>query len=120
MVIASDIVDRYTDEFFQWLQALSVEPVIKQMRLKINEVIEYEINRALKKGFIPKEYKDNISYLVAQSFDNYLHNPTKKLRELSKHSDGSGSIEIFKEIFNIDTTDVDLQKYNNKNTNSRN
>jgi glutamyl-tRNA reductase len=112
-VRALDVVEKYTDEFFKWLQALSVEPVIKEMRLAVDEVVEYEVNRAIKKGFVPEEYRQNITYLVAQSFDRFLHQPTKKLRELSKQSEGSSSIEAFREIFEIDTTGIDPQKYKN-------
>ncbi len=108
---AYDIVQSYTDEFYRWLQALSVEPVIKQMRLCVEKIVEDEVKRALKKGFIPREYQDNIKYLVAQSFDKFLHNPTKNLRRISKESDGSSVIDGFKEIFEIDTTNIDPNKY---------
>ena len=83
------------------------------MRLAVDEVVEYEVERAIKKGFVPEEYRQNITYLVAQSFDRFLHQPTKKLRELSKQSEGSSSIEAFREIFEIDTTGIDPQKYKN-------
>jgi len=108
---AYDIVENYTEEFYKWLQALSVEPVIKQIRLCVKDIVEDEVKRALKKGFIPKEYQENIKYLVAQSFDKFLHNPTKNLRKISKESDGSNLIEGFKEIFEIDTTNIDPDKY---------
>ncbi len=36
---ASDIVDRYREEFFQWLRALSVEPVVKGVRLQVKKAI---------------------------------------------------------------------------------
>ena len=108
---AFDIVQKYKKEFFIWLRALSVEPVIKQMRLDIDSVIEQEIQRALKKGFIPNEYKDNIKYLVKQTFDKYLHKPTKRMRELSRTSEGGAMIEAVREIFDIDLKDIDAQRY---------
>jgi len=108
---AEEIVKRYKDEFFVWLRALSVEPVIKQMRLDIQAVVESEVDRAIKKGFIPQEYRDNIAYLVNQSFDKYLHKPTKRLREISKSSDGGSMIDAIKEIFDINLEHIDPQRY---------
>ena len=108
---AFEIVQRYKDEFFIWLRALSVEPVIKQMRLDIDNVIDVEINRALKKGYIPNEYKDNIKYLLKQTFDKYLHQPTKNMREISRKSDGGSKIEAVREIFGIDINNIDVQRY---------
>ena len=49
---ASDIVDRYREEFFQWLRALSVEPVVKGVRLQVEKAIDAELSRAIKKGFV--------------------------------------------------------------------
>jgi glutamyl-tRNA reductase len=110
-VRAYDIVKDYTDEFYRWLQALSVEPVIKELRLKVDKIVKNQVQRAIKKGFIPREYQKNIEYLVSQSFDEFLHQPTKNLRKFSKDSEKSSTIEGFKEIFEIDTTDVDPNKY---------
>jgi glutamyl-tRNA reductase len=108
---AQEIVERYCDDFFRWLQALSVEPVIKRMRLDVRKVVEEEVERALRKGFIPPESAENVRYLVAQAFDRYLHEPTKNLRKASKESEGSRAIEAIKQIFAIDTSDVDPKQY---------
>ena len=48
---ANDIVDKYRDEFYMWLRALSVEPVIKGMREQVADTIEIELARAINKGF---------------------------------------------------------------------
>jgi glutamyl-tRNA reductase len=108
---AAEIVERYVEEFYRWLQALSVEPVIRQMRQEIEAVIDEELARALRKGYIPAESAENVRHLVAQSFDKYLHRPTKNLRRISKESDGTRAIEAIKKIFEIDTSDVDPKQY---------
>ncbi|WP_456432024.1 glutamyl-tRNA reductase [Nitratifractor sp.] len=108
---AAEIVDRRVEEFFRWLQALSVEPVIKRMRLRVDDVASAEARRAVKKGFIPAEYEANLRYAIAQAFDKYLHDPTRNLRAISKESDGSGVIEAMKRVFEIDTADVDPDRY---------
>jgi len=108
---ASEIVKRYKEEFFLWLQALSVEPVIKRMRLDIAQTVDHEVERAVRKGFIPEEYAQNLRYMVMQTFDRYLHEPTRNMREASKRSDGGAAIEAVRKIFAIDLDDVDPQIY---------
>jgi glutamyl-tRNA reductase len=108
---AADIVKEYKDNFLKWLQALAVEPVIKQMRLNINQIAKQEAQRVVKKGFIPKEYQENLEYMAKQLFDKFLHAPTKKMREISKESDGMETIEAIKKVFDINTDSVDPKKY---------
>ena len=110
-VVASDIVKRYKKEFLRWLQALAVEPVIKQIRLDIQDIVKDEVARVTKKGYLPSEYRDNLEYMAMQLFDKFLHNPTKKMRQLSKESEGTVAINAIKEIFNINTDSVDPIKY---------
>lgn len=110
-LIASDIVKKYKEEFLLWLQTLSVEPVIKNMRLTIEDIVKQEVQRVIKKGFVPKEYQESIEYMGVQIFDKFLHMPTKRLREVSKESEGTVTINALKEIFNINTDSVDPIKY---------
>ena len=111
---AAEIVSCYMDEFFRWLQALSVEPVIRQMRLDIDSVVDEELERAIRKGFVPEEYRDNMRHMMRQSFDKYLHVPMRNLRRISKESEGSGIIDSLKEIFAVNTDHVDPGKYKNR------
>ena len=108
---ASEIVQRYKEEFFRWLQALSVEPVIKRMRLGVDRVVDEEVERILRKGYLPREYEANLRHAMKQAFDKYLHQPTKELRAISKESEGSNAIEAIKRVFGIDTSDVDPRQY---------
>ncbi len=108
---ATEVVSKYTDEFYQWLQALTVEPVIKKMRLTIDEVIAGEVKRSIKKGYLPEAYSDNATKMIKQVFDKYLHQPSHNIRELAKSSDGQNIIDAFKAIFDINTDDSDPQKY---------
>ncbi len=103
--IAMEIVEKYTDEFFKYMQALRVEPFIKQMRLCIKEIVQEETKRVIKKGFLPKEYEENILHFGEQLFDKFLHNPTKRLRILSKEKEGSLLTEAIQEIFLFERKD---------------
>ena len=108
---AAAIVDKYTDEFYAWLRALSIEPVIKEMRMNVEDAIDKEIKRAMDKGFVPQEYEDNMRKMAEQMFNRFLHDPTQNLRHYSTEKKNANCIEAIKKMFNIDTDDVDLKQY---------
>ncbi len=108
---ATEIVFKFRDEFYAWLRALSVEPVIKQMREDVSTSIDLEMARALKKGFIPFEHEANIRKMAEQMFNRFLHDPTNNLRLSTKSKQSANCIESFKKMFNIDTETIDVRQY---------
>jgi len=110
-VRAAEIVERYKEEFFAWLKALSVEPVIKQMRKDVSSAIEREIQRALKKGFVPHEYEENMRKMAEQMFNRFLHDPTQNLRRSSTDKNNANCIEAIKQMFDINTEYIDAKQY---------
>ena len=109
--IAVDIVEKYRDEFFQWLRALSIEPVIKEMRLQAKNAIDNELNRAINKKFVPKEYESNIRKMSEQMFNRFLHDATQNLRQCSAKIDSSKRVDAIKDIFEIIPDDKNAKKY---------
>jgi glutamyl-tRNA reductase len=107
---ASEIVSRYTRDFYRLLQSLSIEPIIKGIRTKVNEVIDKELKRAVKKGFIPSENIENIEKMAKQMFDQFLHKPTKKMRSSSHEKDGVSHVESMGYIFDIEPEDQNSNK----------
>lgn len=112
---ASEIVTKYTKEFYAWLQVLSIEPVIKEMRVNVNEAIDIEMKRAIDKGFVPKEAEENMRKMALQMFNRFLHEPTQNLRDSSTQNENANSIESITKMFNIDTKNIDLKQYKNMN-----
>jgi len=112
-VRAAEIVEKYKEEFYAWLRALSIEPVIKEMREQVNDAIEAEMQRALKKGFVPAEAEANMRKMAEQMFKRFLHKPTQNLRHSSTEKKNANCIESIKKMFNIDTENIDLKQYKN-------
>jgi glutamyl-tRNA reductase len=110
-LLAEEIVDRYKDEFYRWLKALSIEPVIKGMREEVDGVIEEELQRAIKKGFVPGEYEENLRKMANAMFNRFLHTPTFNMRKSSHEKDGLNKIEAIESIFEVDTQDIDPKLY---------
>jgi len=108
---ASEIVENYKEEFYSWLRALSIEPVIKQMRQHVSDAIDAEMKRAIKKGFVPAEAEDNMRKMAEQMFKRFLHDPTQNLRKSSTQKKNANCIESVKRMFNIDTENIDFKQY---------
>jgi glutamyl-tRNA reductase len=108
---AMDIVQKYKDDFYKWLKALSIEPVIKDMRLQAKDAIQKELNRAIKKKFVPIEYQENMQKMAEQMFNRFLHNATQNIRHCSSESSSYKRIEVIKKIFDIKSDDKSVKKY---------
>lgn len=80
---AHGIVGRSVVAFYEWLDTLNVEPMIKEIYLKAQEAVDTEVKRALAKGFIPQEYAYEAEKMANQAIKRFLHDMTKKMREVS-------------------------------------
>jgi len=105
---AMDIVQKYKDDFYKWLKTLSIEPVIKDMRLQAKDAIEKELNRAIKKKFVPVEYQENMQKMAEQMFNRFLHNATQNIRYCSSESSSDKRVEVIKKIFDIKSNDKNI------------
>ncbi|MGE4419015.1 MAG: glutamyl-tRNA reductase [Sulfurimonas sp.] len=83
---AHGIIGRSTVEFFEWLNTLNIEPMIKEIYQKAFEAARLETQRVLKKGYIPKEYEAEISKMSEQVLKRFLHEMTSKMRSVSEES----------------------------------
>ena len=100
--VAFSIVGRSTMEFFKWLQTLSIDPIIKELRDKAKECSQKEIKRSVKKGYIPAEYEETIEKILHCAFNSFLHTPTKKLKELADKPESDTIVQSIQEIFEMD------------------
>ncbi len=108
--IAYTIVNKMSDEFFEWLKSLEVEPIIKQMYTKGDSIIDKKIENAIKKKFIKKEDEENIRKLCQTVLVEYLHQSSKKLKTISKDVECDMVIGTVQSIFGIDS-DSYMHKY---------
>ena len=96
---AYGIVSRMSVEFFDWLKSLEIEPVIKNLYLKGEDIINKKVNNAIKKGFIKKEDEENIKKLCETVITEYLHVPSKQLKEISKNTECEMVVAAVQNLF---------------------
>ena len=105
------IVEEFVQDFFKWLQSLGAEPIIKHIRALAKDSSLKELERAVKKGFLPKEYEKNVEKILHGAFNTFLHKPTMRLKEAGESINADPILEAAKNIFDIADDIVLLNKY---------
>ena len=70
-----------------------------------------ELDRAIKKGFLPSEYRQNVEKILHSAFNTFLHKPTMRIKEAGESINSDPMIEAIKSIFDINDEIVMLNKY---------
>ena len=109
--IAYGIVGRSTQEFFNWLQTLNVEPLIKNIRALAKDSALKELQKGIAKGFLPKEYEKNIEKTLHNAFNNFLHNLTINLKAVSNTPKSDSVVESLRFLFGEEGEDKMLESY---------
>jgi glutamyl-tRNA reductase len=104
--IAYSIIGKFTMEFYKWLQTLSVDPIIKQIREIAKECSLKEIERAIKKGYLPKEHQAQVTKIVHQAFNTFLHKPTKNLKKIAESPEADTVVQSIQYFFDLNSTEA--------------
>lgn len=97
--VAMSIVGQFVLDFEHWLSGLGVNPVIKAMRQQAKMASYKEINRAIKKGFIPEALRYNIEKLLHSAFNEFLHIPTMKIKAMADDETADSMLEAISSVF---------------------
>lgn len=98
---AYTIVGEYTNNFFSWLETLSVDPIIKELREKAQAAAKSEIDKAVAKGYLPKEHEVGVSKIIHNAFKAFLHEPTTVIKEVADKPEADDFIDTVKRLFDI-------------------
>ncbi len=99
--IAYSIIGKFTMEFYKWLQTLQVDPIIKRMRDMAKKSAQKELDRAIKKGYLPKEHKDEVEKILHQAFNTFLHKPTCNLKKIAEDPEFDTIVQSFQYLFDV-------------------
>jgi glutamyl-tRNA reductase len=108
---AYGIVSRMSMEFFEWLKSLEIEPVVKNLYLKGEEIIDKKVKNAIKKGFISSKDEENIRKLCQTVITEYLHNPSKQLKDISKNMECDVVVGTVQNMFGLNSDSNLSNKY---------
>jgi len=82
--MAHGIIGRGVVEFFELLNTLDIEPLIKEIYEKAAQAAQEESQRAIKNGYLPKEYEFEAHKMCEQTLKRFLHDITRNMRESSQ------------------------------------
>ena len=108
---AYGIVSRMSMEFFEWLKSLEIEPIVKNLYLKGEDIIDKKIKSAIKKGFIKADDEENIRKLCQTVITEYLHTPSKKLKDISKNMECDMVVGTVQNMFGLSNDSSLPNKY---------
>jgi len=80
------IIGRAVVAFFEWLNTLDIEPMIKEIYEKAYMSASVESKRAVSHGYIPKEYELQAQKMCEQTLKRFLHDMIKKMRSVSQEA----------------------------------
>src|SRR3989339_1994715 len=103
---AHGIIGRSTVEFFEWLDTLNIEPMIKEIYEKAFEAAKAESDRVIKKGYIPKEYEAQIRKMSEQVMKRFLHQMSSKMRSVSEESNSDMVTSALQFLIKKDKNDM--------------
>ena len=89
------------NEFFKWLNILSVEPIIKHLRNLAKSASMSEIDKAIAKGYLPESCKVNLQKTIHNVFNIFLHTPTKNLKNIASTAQLREVESILEMLFDI-------------------
>jgi len=113
---AYHIIFLMAKQFYEWIGSLGVESIIKNIYQNADKIIEKKIANAIKKYFIKPEDKENVTKLCDSVIKDFLHTPTKNLRDSSKKYNSDRLINTAKLLYGINSLEEtkehnDVKKY---------
>ena len=113
---AESIVEEMVEEYLKFVQTSEINPVLKELRKKAEEISKDVIQNAIKKKFIKKEDEKAVEKLVHTAFKRFLHNPTITLKQNANEPQIDILLSSIKKLFKIDGDLADINKceYHNK------
>ncbi|PLY16435.1 MAG: glutamyl-tRNA reductase [Sulfurimonas sp.] len=103
---AHGIIGRSTVEFFEWLNTLNIEPIIKEIYQKAFEAAKAESDRVIKNGYIPKEYEAQVHKMSEQVMKRFLHQMTSKMRSVSEEAKSDMVTSALQFLINKESNDM--------------
>ncbi len=103
---AHSIIGRAVVQFFEWLNTLDVEPMIKEIYQKAYLAANVESGRAVKNRYIPKEYEAQAKKMCEQALKRFLHDMTQKMRCVSHESNGDSVSATLQFLVNDENTKI--------------
>jgi glutamyl-tRNA reductase len=101
--VAESIVESETETFLSWMKSLEVTPTIVELRRRLHEIADQEVERFRSKlsGLTPGQ-EEAVRQMAASLVNKLLHPPTLALKRLATQNGAGTRVKLIREIFGID------------------
>jgi glutamyl-tRNA reductase len=104
--LAQDIIAEEVEKFEMWLKSLELNPTIKDLLSKMDEVAKKEVHKTLKRlgtlGENP-DVKESLNILASSLVKKFSHYPIAFLKNKARRDrDVKEYISLIRDIFNLD------------------
>jgi glutamyl-tRNA reductase len=100
--IARGIIGGQTVEFFDWIQTLSVDPLIKEIRKHAKDSALTELSRAVKKGYIPARFEKDVEKFLHSVFNRFLHDCTINLKQIANTDEADVIVQSLRKVMGFE------------------
>ncbi|ANV97483.1 glutamyl-tRNA reductase [Helicobacter enhydrae] len=108
---AHKIIKHQIQEFEIWLKGLEVEPLIKSFREKARTCCVGEVDRAIQKGYLQEEERENVIRILHNAFNKFLHHPTIYIKSIQEKPEGDFILENVKKLFDLGEQNTTQMSY---------
>ena len=107
---ANNVVKKCVKEFERYLQAVSIEPVIKFLQDKAKECSKRALKNAVKKHYISDEIEEEVEKILHNAFKRFLHHPNLTLRKMADSAEVDIFVSVIKRLFGENELKMDINK----------
>ena len=107
---ANKVIKKCVKEFEKYLQAVSIEPVIKFLQDKARECSKRALKNAIKKHYIPAEMEEEVEKILHNAFKRFLHHPNMTLRKMADSAESDIFVSVIKRLFGENELKMDMNK----------
>ena len=107
---AYNVVKKCVKEFEKYLQAVSIEPVIKFLQDKAKECSKRALKNAIKKHYIPLDMEEEVEKILHNAFKRFLHHPNLTLRKMAESAEVDIFVSVIKRLFGENDLKMDINK----------
>jgi glutamyl-tRNA reductase len=116
---ALEIVDESVQGYLDFIQTSEINPILKELRQKAQDISKDVLQNAIKKKYIKEQDVKEIEKVIHTAFKRFLHNPTITLKQNSNDPQIDILLSSIKKLFKIDDTLLDINRceYHSKTMN---
>ena len=113
---ALKLIDICVDEYIEFIKTSEINPILKELRQKAEEISKEVIETSIKKKYLKEEDRKKVEKIVHVAFKKFLHNPTITLKQNANEPQIDILLSSIRKLFKIDENLLDINRceYHNK------